>query len=747
MAKRTNRLLSVLLTLVMLLALIPAVGVPALAAGVVSGVDVTGITAPVHGASPRFEGADPQTTAAVIADIGWFDQSGYRWMSASDKFVSGQKYTVYIYLTPASGYQFAAPKDFVFATINGKDAEVLNVYGRSEQRALLYTFTATDAVVYGVDVTGITAPVHGASPRFEGADPQTTAAVIADIGWFDQSGYRWMSASDKFVSGQKYTLYIYLAPASGNQFADPNDFVFATINGKDAEVLGVYGHSEQRALLYTFTAQAAPALSEVYVGIDAPVVGEKPATYGGTGTYDYTAGKATWSPADSVFQAGVAYTVTVAADIDYYGGVFDKNARVYVNGQEGTLVSGGGTKHILISYTFPPCGSSLPDAAVEITAPVVGEAPAQTGTVSEKAGYTVASVSWEPQHDKFQPGVAYSAVVTLEAKKDDTFFSPSAQAVVNGAAATVLSGAGTQQIRISYTFPALNSAPVIAAHPKAVDARPGDTVTFTVAATGENLHYQWWVVDAGVPAKIGTDSAVLILENVTISQYNNYDFWCVVSNTAGEAASNKAHLTVSNYVFPFIDVPENAWYYESVKGAHRMGLINGTTATTYSPDNNMTYAEVIKLAACMHQLYHEGVVTLGNGSPYWYSSYYSYCLENGIIPEKGSAAEPGYDTLLADAGKVVTRAQYALLFSRALPDSALAAVNDIPDGSLPDVDMTMSVYDQAIYKLYRAGIVNGTDTRGTFKPDSNIQRSEVAAILIRMMDESVRVGPPAMLGK
>jgi hypothetical protein len=45
----------------------------------------------------------------------------------------------------------------------------------------------------------------------------------------------------------------------------------------------------------------------------------------------------------------------------------------------------------------------------------------------------------------------------------------------------------------------------------------------------------------------------------------------------------------------------------------------------------------------------------------------------------------------------------------------------------------------AIYKLYRAGIVQGVDAAHNCNPSANIKRSEVAAILIRMMDPAKRV--------
>ena len=43
--------------------------------------------------------------------------------------------------------------------------------------------------------------------------------------------------------------------------------------------------------------------------------------------------------------------------------------------------------------------------------------------------------------------------------------------------------------------------------------------------------------------------------------------------------------------------------------------------------------------------------------------------------------------------------------------------------------------------------VNGSDPKGTFNPDRMIKRSEVAAIVVRMMDPTARVPAPTELGK
>ena len=68
----------------------------------------------------------------------------------------------------------------------------------------------------------------------------------------------------------------------------------------------------------------------------------------------------------------------------------------------------------------------------------------------------------------------------------------------------------------------------------------------------------------------------------------------------------------------FTDVKPDSWYYEDVDNAVRLGIINGKTKTTFAPDDNLTYAEAIKLAACMYQLYKDGSVYLLAGGTPWY---------------------------------------------------------------------------------------------------------------------------------
>lgn len=193
------------------------------------------------------------------------------------------------------------------------------------------------------------------------------------------------------------------------------------------------------------------------------------------------------------------------------------------------------------------------------------------------------------------------------------------------------------------------------------------------------------------------------------------------------------------YTFTFTDVSSSQWYYTSVKDAHKMGLINGKTESTFCPDDNMTYAEAVKLAACMNILYNGGDPNkdIAPGKDVWYSTYMEYALDNAIID----------DDLTSKANEKITRKEYVYIFSKALPEKAFAKKNNIPTGSIPDVEDEKFAQDKAIYLFYRAGILAGNDSKGTFSPNSNITRAEVAAILIRMMDSSARVAAPKDLGK
>lgn len=198
----------------------------------------------------------------------------------------------------------------------------------------------------------------------------------------------------------------------------------------------------------------------------------------------------------------------------------------------------------------------------------------------------------------------------------------------------------------------------------------------------------------------------------------------VFANTNGSMENFK---TIRTYTAgQFTDVSDSDWYAENVKMAYELSLVNGTSDSSFSPNSNLTIAEAITLASRMNNVYYGNTYTFVTGNV-WYQTYVDYAIEKGIIKKDEYI---NFDNF-------ATRYQFAEIFSSALPDDALQVINHVADDSIPDVSMQSS-YATAVYKLYRAGVLTGNDTKGTFAPNTNIQRSAVAAIVSRMANVKLR---------
>jgi len=233
--------------------------------------------------------------------------------------------------------------------------------------------------------------------------------------------------------------------------------------------------------------------------------------------------------------------------------------------------------------------------------------------------------------------------------------------------------------------------------------------TQPASPTRDGFVFAGWYTDAAL------SNAYDFNRNVTAS-ITLYAKWTEVQGVMPELPVN-----------PFTDVTGDDWFIDDLIYVVSIGLVKGKTLTSYAPDDNFTYAEAVTLAARMHQLYTTGDITLDNGSPVWYQSYIDYALENGII-----------DNADYDWDAPATRADYVGIFANALPEEALPLINEVADGSIPDVPMDHP-QAAAIYKLYRVGILEGVDDDHYFLPDTNIKRSEIAVVAARMMNPEARV--------
>ena len=88
---------------------------------------------------------------------------------------------------------------------------------------------------------------------------------------------------------------------------------------------------------------------------------------------------------------------------------------------------------------------------------------------------------------------------------------------------------------------------------------------------------------------------------------------CLGTASGASALSGSASLLST----AFTDVSADAWYRGDVDTAVAMGVISGRSETTFAPNENITLAETIKLAAVMNSRYSGDSTNFSNGDP-WY---------------------------------------------------------------------------------------------------------------------------------
>ncbi len=369
--------------------------------------------------------------------------------------------------------------------------------------------------------------------------------------------------------------------------------------------------------------------------------------------------------------------------------------------------------------------------ANDVTTPIIGSLPVNVATTSVK-GAGVTKIVWQyydsnkaewyvmPEGAVFEKGKRYQVTLRFTANSGYVFANTASEmtAFVNGNKAeieTTVYSSNECYVNMEYTAA---EKPAFTVQPKGGEIKTGESLTVT------------WQTSF-TPVKLALTRDGMTRSMALDATATSYRF----ASAHEKAYTITAFYTDSEYIVSepfyiteasanaFTDVAESDWYYNDVKTAFADGLINGKSETKFEPGLNITYAEAIKLAACMHQLYTDGKVTLTVGNP-WYQPYVDYCLGNNIIKWNHGL----------DFNASATREGYMEIFANALPKEAFTEKNYVPDGSIPDVPD-----NDAIYKLYRTGIVGGVDAKRNCLPDANIKRSEVAAVLTRMMYPEKRI--------
>lgn len=190
-------------------------------------------------------------------------------------------------------------------------------------------------------------------------------------------------------------------------------------------------------------------------------------------------------------------------------------------------------------------------------------------------------------------------------------------------------------------------------------------------------------------------------------------------------------MEMADGVSDFTDLQTTDWYYDYIADVVEMGIMSGTGVETFSPDQAVTKMSAVVIACMVSQLKKEGEITIhaAEGEE-WYRPYLEYALEEKILT--GKIEDYPWEEMKIP----VSRAQTAHVLRRAVTNTDLKEINDIKRGDITDVPSSSEYYSD-IYTLCRAGVFSGSPD-GTFQPDAQITRAQIAIVVDCLMNEDLR---------
>lgn len=172
---------------------------------------------------------------------------------------------------------------------------------------------------------------------------------------------------------------------------------------------------------------------------------------------------------------------------------------------------------------------------------------------------------------------------------------------------------------------------------------------------------------------------------------------------------------------PFLD-SQTSWAYSYIYHAYETGLVNGTSATTFAPDEKLTKSQIVTLLARLakydpERTYCEPPYTDVDKDD-WYYNALSYVYYRGALPKGVTEFEP-------DAP--MTRADMCAMTYALFPYSGTIWTPFVCD----DRDTIPTYALKAVDGYYTCGVINGTSAT-TFSPEGNLTRAEAVTILYRL---------------
>ena len=222
----------------------------------------------------------------------------------------------------------------------------------------------------------------------------------------------------------------------------------------------------------------------------------------------------------------------------------------------------------------------------------------------------------------------------------------------------------------------------------------------------EGYTFLGWYLDADLSEAV---SNVRLTKNITV-----YAAW-------------EENIT-STVVLPFSDVNEGDWFYAPVAYVYENGLMNGTSATTFAPNEATSRGMLVTM---LWRLEGQPAAQKASFSDISVDDYYATAVawanENGIVT--------GVDEAIFAPKSAITREQFAAIMYRyaqykGMDTSAHADLSNYTDNA------SISAYArEALSWANATGLINGMSTT-ELAPQAQATRAQTAAILWRWCEDA-----------
>ena len=459
----------------------------------ISSVEVTGIDTPVSNTA--------LDTSAVCATQGVSTTApAVTWTPNGTNAGYNTIYTASVTLEASANYEFT---DSVTVTINGNNASVT----KHEDGTLtaIYTFPATAKD----KLTSITAPwaiTAANGTAFKNMKLPTQLNIVTEGNTVDKADVTWDTTGSSYDSSVLTEQVVTLnGTVTCPENIDVNGVALTTSITITVSAAGIVGAPTPSVESGTYTENQKVALASsteeatIYYTTD----GSEPGRTSGT---RYT------GPITVPGTEGQSITTTLKA-IAVKSGMQDSEVKTFtytINIPKPIV------KHT-ITATAGANGSISPSGKVEVV-----EGADQAFSITANEGYEIESLKVD--------GAAVSTATSY------TF--------PNVRAAHTIEATFKQKITVE--------KPSIGKQPQNESVKAGEQATFTVAATGTDLKYQWQIDrndGKGFADIAGADRASYTTSAVD-KNCNGYKYQCVISNSAGSVTTGTATLTVTEDVTP-----------------------------------------------------------------------------------------------------------------------------------------------------------------------------------------------------